>query len=82
MLYPIGRSIIEIYRGDVARGFVIEGWLSTSQFISIFVFLFGAAWYVQLWQRANRLGLGPPVPGTPATAEASTQESARDARGG
>jgi len=38
MAYPIIRSIIEIYRGDTIRGFVIDGVLSTSQFISIFVF--------------------------------------------
>ena len=38
MLYPIIRSVIEIYRGDSIRGFVIEGILSTSQFISILVF--------------------------------------------
>jgi phosphatidylglycerol:prolipoprotein diacylglycerol transferase len=42
MLYPIIRSIIEIFRGDSVRGFVIEGLLSTSQFISILVF--AAAW--------------------------------------
>jgi phosphatidylglycerol:prolipoprotein diacylglycerol transferase len=39
MLYPIIRSIIEIYRGDTIRGFIIEDVLSTSQFISILVFL-------------------------------------------
>ena len=38
MLYPIIRSIIEVYRGDSIRGFVIEDILSTSQFISILVF--------------------------------------------
>lgn len=38
ILYPIIRSIIEIYRGDSIRGFVIDGILSTSQFISIGVF--------------------------------------------
>ena len=37
--YPIIRSIIEIYRGDLIRGFVIEDILSTSQFISILVFI-------------------------------------------
>lgn len=37
--YPIIRSIIETFRGDLIRGFVIEGILSTSQFISILVFL-------------------------------------------
>lgn len=39
MAYPIIRSIVEIYRGDSIRGFVVEGILSTSQFISILVFL-------------------------------------------
>lgn len=37
--YPIIRSVIEIYRGDQIRGFVIDGVLSTSQFISILVFI-------------------------------------------
>jgi phosphatidylglycerol:prolipoprotein diacylglycerol transferase len=36
--YPIIRSIIEIFRGDLIRGFVIEDILSTSQFISILIF--------------------------------------------
>jgi len=39
MVYPIIRSIIEVYRGDTIRGFVIDGWLSTSQFISVLVFI-------------------------------------------
>ncbi len=39
MIYPIIRSIIEIFRGDSIRGFVIDEVLSTSQFISILVFL-------------------------------------------
>ena len=41
ILYPIHRSIVETFRGDTERGFVIEGILSTSQFISIFIVLFG-----------------------------------------
>jgi phosphatidylglycerol:prolipoprotein diacylglycerol transferase len=41
MLYAVGRSFVEFFRGDPDRGFV--GPLSTSQFISIFVFLGGAA---------------------------------------
>lgn len=51
MLYPIIRSIIEIYRGDSIRGFVIEGILSTSQFISILVF---AAAFVVLLRRLKQ----------------------------
>jgi phosphatidylglycerol:prolipoprotein diacylglycerol transferase len=39
MAYPIIRSVVEIFRGDEIRGFVIQDILSTSQFISILVFL-------------------------------------------
>jgi phosphatidylglycerol:prolipoprotein diacylglycerol transferase len=40
--YPIIRSIVEIYRGDEIRGFVIDGILSTSQFISLLIFVAAA----------------------------------------
>lgn len=39
MAYPILRSIVEVFRGDVIRGFVIEDVLSTSQFLSGIIFL-------------------------------------------
>jgi len=39
LTYPLGRSIVEIFRGDSIRGFVIDGVISTSQAISICVFL-------------------------------------------
>jgi phosphatidylglycerol:prolipoprotein diacylglycerol transferase len=42
MIYPVIRSIIEIFRGDTIRGFLIEDLLSTSQFISILVFVAAA----------------------------------------
>lgn len=42
IVYPILRSIVEIFRGDQIRGFVIDGILSTSQFISILVFAFAS----------------------------------------
>ncbi len=48
MLYPILRSVIEVYRGDSIRGFLIEDVLSTSQAISIVVFL--AALGVAVWR--------------------------------
>lgn len=42
MLYALGRSIIEVFRGDLRRGFVIEDFLSHSQFISlIMIAVFG-----------------------------------------
>jgi phosphatidylglycerol:prolipoprotein diacylglycerol transferase len=37
LIYPISRSIIEVFRGDMIRGFIIDGIISVSQFISIFV---------------------------------------------
>lgn len=39
MVYPIIRSIIEVFRGDLIRGFVIEDLVSTSQFISFLIFV-------------------------------------------
>lgn len=39
VFYSVGRFIIEFYRGDLIRGTV--GILSTSQFISIFLFIIG-----------------------------------------
>lgn len=39
IFYSVGRFILEFFRGDLARGSV--GTLSTSQFISIFIFIIG-----------------------------------------
>ena len=47
LIYPIIRSFLEVFRGDSIRGFIIEGYVSTSQFISGFIFLgavFGYRW--------------------------------------
>lgn len=47
-VYGTIRSIIEIYRGDVIRGYVIENVISTSQAISLCMFvLAGVIWFVQ-----------------------------------
>ncbi|MCA9323091.1 MAG: prolipoprotein diacylglyceryl transferase [Planctomycetes bacterium] len=53
MLYAITRSVIELYRGDADRGFV--GPLSTSQFVSLFVFVAGAVSYWLAWRRSQKL---------------------------
>ncbi len=52
LLYSIGRSIVEVYRGDTIRGFVIDPWLSTSQFISIFIFAGGVYLWIK-WSKAH-----------------------------
>jgi phosphatidylglycerol:prolipoprotein diacylglycerol transferase len=49
-VYPIGRSIIEMYRGDKERG--VYGLLSTSQWISILIA--GAAVAVFIYLRKHR----------------------------
>ncbi|MGB0429848.1 MAG: prolipoprotein diacylglyceryl transferase family protein, partial [Bacteroidia bacterium] len=53
MLYSVGRSIIEEFRGDEARGFIMDGWLSHSQFISIFIFG-GAAFMYYLLNKKSK----------------------------
>jgi phosphatidylglycerol---prolipoprotein diacylglyceryl transferase len=35
MMYAVGRSIVENFRGDEARGFIFNGWLSHSQAIAL-----------------------------------------------
>lgn len=53
ILYSVIRFTIEIFRGDTIRGFVIPDILSTSQFISIFVFFIGIGCYYLLKGRAK-----------------------------
>ena len=53
MLYSIGRSIVEVYRGDKVRGFVIQDFLSTSQFISIGVFSISLFLYLKLQRKQS-----------------------------
>ena len=43
LLYAITRGIVEIWRGDLVRGFVIPGVLSTSQFIGLLTALLALA---------------------------------------
>jgi phosphatidylglycerol:prolipoprotein diacylglycerol transferase len=52
ILYAIGRSILEIFRGDVARGFIIDGYLSHSQFIALLVVIVTGFVYVR-WSKKN-----------------------------
>ena len=53
ILYSLGRSVIEIFRGDLRRGFVIEGLLSHSQFISIIIILGVGLLYLFRWRRSQ-----------------------------
>lgn len=50
IVYSIGRYMIEFMRADVDRGVYLNGWLSTSQIISVFVCGFG----VVFWLRGSK----------------------------
>lgn len=51
ILYSIMRSVAETFRGDSARGFVIENLLSTSQFISLVMSIMALIMIVVLSKR-------------------------------
>lgn len=53
ILYAAGRGLLELLRGDLERGFVIENYLSISQFISLLVI--GVALYFYLTRRKINL---------------------------
>lgn len=49
-MYAIGRSAVEMYRGDEARGFVFGGILSHSQLIAVIILLL-ASWFWLRWKK-------------------------------
>lgn len=55
MLYAGGRSIIEEYRGDEARGFIFDGFFSHSQFIALLLFLIALYFYIVKWKQSKNL---------------------------
>ncbi len=55
IVYAIGRGVLEIFRGDIQRGFVIENILSNSQFISLGVISIAIYFYVRLKRKSNLL---------------------------
>jgi phosphatidylglycerol:prolipoprotein diacylglycerol transferase len=50
-LYAVARFIVEMYRGDAVRGFVLGGRLSTSQFIAVLMVVAVALVLPYLWRR-------------------------------
>ena len=53
ILYAIVRGVIEIFRGDLQRGFIIKDVLSYSQFTSAIVVVVAIYFYVKLKRKAN-----------------------------
>jgi len=54
MLYASGRCVLEIFRGDFQRGFVVEGILSNSQAVSLVIIAFAGFFYFK-WRKVNLL---------------------------
>ncbi len=55
MAYAVGRGVLELFRGDLQRGFVIENVFSNSQFISLLVISITLYFYVKLKRKGNLL---------------------------
>ena len=51
--YAAGRAVLELFRGDLDRGFVIDNVLSNSQFISLLIISVTIYFYVKLSRKAN-----------------------------
>lgn len=54
VLYAIGRSVLELFRGDVARGFIVENILSNSQFIALIILIVVGVIYSR-WSKKNAI---------------------------
>ena len=57
MLYAVARSLLELVRGDLERGFLIENVLSNSQFISILMLLSALIVYIRLSRKSKQKAL-------------------------
>lgn len=53
-LYAIIRYILEFWRGDLIRGYVIDEWLTTSQFLSIPLLVCAIVLHIRLSHRRRR----------------------------
>jgi phosphatidylglycerol:prolipoprotein diacylglycerol transferase len=51
--YACGRSVIEMFRGDIERGFIIKDILSNSQLISLLIAVVALYFYVKLNRKAK-----------------------------
>lgn len=54
VLYAIGRSVLELFRGDVTRGFIIDGILSNSQCVALLILISVGVIYSR-WSKKNAI---------------------------
>ncbi|MEE8349874.1 MAG: prolipoprotein diacylglyceryl transferase [Acidobacteriota bacterium] len=55
ILYGASRFLLEFFRGDLGRGFVLDGWLSTSQFISLMIVPAGIVGLIYFYRRPQEV---------------------------
>ncbi len=55
IIYAAGRSVLELFRGDLQRGFVVQNMVSNSQFISLIVIVAAIYFYVKSKRKGNFL---------------------------
>ncbi len=54
ILCGASRFLVEIVRGDPGRGFIVEGWLSVPQLISLLLILAASGWMLRLAHSGHR----------------------------
>jgi phosphatidylglycerol:prolipoprotein diacylglycerol transferase len=54
ILYAAGRSVLETFRGDERRGFVIDNYVSHSQFIALIIIV-AAGYTYSVWSKKNSI---------------------------
>lgn len=59
MLYAAGRFVLEYFRGDSDRGFIVDGYLSNSQFIALCVLAVVCLIYWRRLSRAKEINVLP-----------------------
>jgi len=48
VLYGLGRSVVELFRGDVERGLFFGGMVSTSQIVGLTSAVIAGAWWIRM----------------------------------
>jgi len=54
ILYATGRAIIEMFRGDISRGFIIDSYVSHSQFISLILIIVASWFYYKRYKSSQQ----------------------------
>ncbi len=55
IVYATGRGVLEFFRGDIQRGFLVKNLISNSQFISFVIISMAVYFYIRLNRKSNLL---------------------------